>query len=275
MAKAKGATTNSIKPIWRSDWKRKKVWNPIEKSSKNLESWRDEWWMHYVYRNYYTSIDMKPFSLKQATIAQVDMEIRRSKNVIVGHICLENCDSHKIHFNLTLPSSWCSGKYVKKTLLLHEKETSSSWRVAFSTYPFRFKTCPLLCFLYIPIKSRNAFHLPIRNGRSLWLKDGFTVWLQRAYHRPSLNHVCRKEKLSVGRFPGETGSAFNIQLAFKIMVKPPVITSSVICDSHLHLWQWHIHRLLVVQWAHRNAQGLMKDLSGWKPPGGLNILQPT
>ena len=160
MAKAKGATTNSIKPIWRSDWKRKKVWNPIEKSSKNLESWRDEWWMHYVYRNYYTSIDMKPFSLKQATIAQVDMEIRRSKNVIVGHICLENCDSHKIHFNLTLPSSWCSGKYVKKTLLLHEKETSSSWRVAFSTYPFRFKTCPLLCFLYIPIKSRNAFHLP-------------------------------------------------------------------------------------------------------------------
>lgn len=58
--------------------------------------------MHYVYRNYYTSIDMKPFSLKQATIAQVDMEIRRSKNVIVGHICLENCDSHKIHFNLTL-----------------------------------------------------------------------------------------------------------------------------------------------------------------------------
>ena len=215
---------------------------------------------------------MKPFSLKQATIAQVDMEIRRSKNVIVGHICLENCDSHKIHFNLTLPSSWFSGKYVKKTLLLHEKETSSSWRVAFSTCPFRFKTCPLLCFLYIPIKSRNAFHLPIRNGRSLCLKDGFTVWLQRAYHAPSLNHVCRERKTLSSTFLTEKQALrLTSNWFFFKMVKPPVITSSVICDSHLHLWQWHIHRLLVVQWAHRNAQGLMKDLSGKTPPGGWKI----
>ena len=38
---------------------------------------------------------MKPVSIKQATIAQVDMEIGRSKNVIVGHIGTENCGSQE------------------------------------------------------------------------------------------------------------------------------------------------------------------------------------
>ena len=173
--------------------------------------------MYYVCRNYYTSIDMKPFSLKQATIAQVDMEIDRSKNVIVGHICLENCDSHKIHFNLTLPSSWFSGKYIKKTLLLHEKETSSSWRVAFSTYPFRFKTCPLLCFLYIPIKSRNAFHLPIRNGRSLYMAQRwFHSLTPKSLSSAKLEPCLQGKKNSQLDFSNwETGSAFNIQLVFK------------------------------------------------------------